>query len=175
MRYCETHPTKTLPGLISPRTSLFVLATWHTTRCERGKELSGCPLIRELSALPIVDTTSSLQCSDPLYCHRPAENTQLSRRKPMHVVVWHCDHAHVEPTPTSTLESIRCCRPTPPRATSHRSLPGPRGPAYPAVRQPPSGSSLRLLEEEKQAVVNRAVTRGLDPNIDSPRKNSVFE
>ena len=51
-----------------------------------------------------------------------------------------------------------------PEQRRHRPLPGPRGPAHPAVRRA-KRKLIALLEEEKQAVVNRAVTRGLDPNV----------
>ena len=55
--------------------------------------------------------------------------------------------------------------PSPPRAASHRALLGLRGPAHPALRRAAKRKLIALLEEEKQAVVNRAVTRGLNPNF----------
>ena len=52
-----------------------------------------------------------------------------------------------------------------PEQARHRALPGLRGPAHPALRHHQAAKLIALLEEEKQAVVNRAVTRGLDPNV----------
>ena len=62
-------------------------------------------------------------------------------------------------------QALSLVLPPSPRAGRHRPLPGPRRPAHPAVRHAPSGSSSRCWRRRKQAIINQAVTRGLDPNV----------
>ena len=59
---------------------------------------------------------------------------------------------------------------SPSHTSRYRPLPGPRRPAHPALHQRQAQAQ---LEEEKQAIINQAVTRGLDPNV--PLKPSGVE
>ena len=58
------------------------------------------------------------------------------------------------------------------RASRHRPLPRPRGPAHPPLHRRQAEAD-RAAEEQKQAIIHRAVTRGLDPNVRlKPRASS---
>ena len=55
--------------------------------------------------------------------------------------------------------------PTHPRAARHRALPGSTWTGASGGTSPPKRKLIDLLEEEKRAIVNQAVTRGLDPSV----------